>query len=237
MLRAQNVSARYGDAAALHEVDLTVEPGEVVGIFGRNGAGKTTLLRVLSGLHPVSGGSVMFDGLSVGNVRAHRVARAGMCLVREGAPTPGSLTVTENLYLGQRAARLRGTQPRSFDEIWEMFPLLVSMKGARAGYLSGGQRQALALAVAFASSPKLLLLDEPSAGLAPKVTSELYEVIGRLAGEGTAALIVEQNPAWLSSISGRNYVLELGVARPQEQRSSAGSFLPDSDAGAPTQVS
>lgn len=215
MLHVENVTARYGDAIALDRVSLHVDAGEVVGIFGRNGAGKSTLLKVLAGLHPCAAGTISFADLACNDRKAHRVARAGLSLVREGAPMPGSLTVLENLLLGQRAAGLRGVQPRGLDEVWEMFPLLVQMKSARAGYLSGGQRQALALAVAFAAQPTLLLLDEPSAGLAPKITSELFETIAKLAQTGTAALIVEQNPVWLSSVSERNYVLDLGVARPE----------------------
>nr|WP_103379939.1 ABC transporter ATP-binding protein [Pseudonocardia dioxanivorans] len=211
MLKVDAVTARYGDATVLDGVSLTVANGEVVGLFGRNGAGKSTLLRVLSGLHPVASGGMEFAGRPVAGLPAHEIARLGTCLVREGAPMPGSLTVTENVQLGRRAARLRGADAPSLDEVWDMFPLLTSRMQARAGFLSGGQRQALALAVAFASAPRMLLLDEPSAGLAPKITAELYEIIGRLASGGTAALIVEQNPAWLTRITRRSYVLDLGT--------------------------
>lgn len=217
-LAAEDLSARYGQALALDHVSIRVDHAEIVGIFGRNGAGKTTLLRCLSRLHTSMTGRVCLDDHDVSTYPPHTVSRLGMSLVREGAPLPTSLSVLENLRLGQRAARMRGGNVPSLSDIWRLFPLLEGMEAKTAGYLSGGQRQILALAVAFASQPSLLLLDEPSAGLAPAVTHSVYEIIGRVAATGVSALIIEQNLDWLEGVVQRGYILELG------RISAAGTF-------------
>jgi ABC-type branched-subunit amino acid transport system ATPase component len=210
-LRVTNLAARYGDASALFGVDLVVSMGETVGVLGRNGAGKSTLLRSIAGLHAERTGSIVLNDQELPVGKPTDIARTGVSLVREGAMLPKSLTVEENLHLGQQLAVRRGLQGRPLEEVWDWFPLLVPLRKQRAAVLSGGQRQALALATAFVSRPSLLLLDEPSAGLAPVVAQNLFEVIARLADEsGVTSVVVEQSPAWLHGLVERSYLLDLG---------------------------
>jgi len=209
-LKIEKLSAAYGQARALWDISLEVAHGSVVGVLGRNGAGKTTLLRSIAGLHPRVQGSVLADGREIRGLRADQIALLRVALVREGGRLPSSLSVIENLQLGQRLARLRGKQGRSLDEIWQWFPILEPLQTRKAGLLSGGQRQALALASAFVAEPSILLLDEPSAGLAPPVAKELFRVIGQLASSGMTVLVVEQQPAWLIGLAQQCYLLEVG---------------------------
>jgi branched-chain amino acid transport system ATP-binding protein len=209
-LKIEKLSAAYGQARALWDISLEVAHGSVVGVLGRNGAGKTTLLRSIAGLHPRVQGSVQADGREIRGLRADQIALLHVALVREGGRLPSSLSVIENLQLGQRLARLRGKQGRSLDEIWQWFPILEPLQTRKAGLLSGGQRQALALASAFVAEPSILLLDEPSAGLAPPVAKELFRVIGQLASSGMTVLVVEQQPAWLIGLAQQCYLLEVG---------------------------
>lgn len=214
-LSLRGIDAWHGDAQALWGVDLEVPRGEVVGVLGRNGAGKTTLLRCIAGLHRRLAGTVEADGASLAGLLPEMIARRGVALVREGARLPASLSVRENLQLGQRLARLRGKPGRSLDDAWHWFPILEPLCERKAGLLSGGQRQALALATAFVSEPSVLLLDEPSAGLAPPVARELFAAIRRLAASGLTVLLVEQQPAWLEGLAHECFLLEVGrvVAR------------------------
>ncbi len=210
-LRIEKLCAWYGQSAqALWDVSIDVPAGTVAGVLGRNGAGKTTLLRTLAGLHPKASGKVKAGDRQLLGARADQIARAGIALVREGGRLPGSLTVMDNLLLGQRLARLRGRPGRSLSDVWKWFPILEPLQQRAAGLLSGGQRQALALASAFVAEPELLLLDEPSAGLAPPVAKELFATIGRLANSGVTILVVEQQPAWLLGLANRCYLLEVG---------------------------
>ena len=209
-ITVESLSAWYGQARVLWDIDMEVGEGEIVGVLGRNGAGKTTLLRSIAGLHARTSGHVRSGGRELNGRRANEIALEGLALVREGARLPSSLTVGQNLLLGQRLARQKGKAGRSLQEIWKWFPILEPFENRRAGLLSGGQRQALALAVAFASEPEILLLDEPSAGLAPPVARELFATIGQLAGHGVSVLVVEQHPAWLIGLARRAYLLEVG---------------------------
>lgn len=209
-LSVDRLSASYGQSRALWDVSLTVPSGAVVGVLGRNGAGKTTLLRALAGLHRQSNGSIVVNGKETSKLRADQVAVHGLALSREGGRLPGSLTVLDNLMLGRRLARLRGKPSRELTDVWKWFPLLEPLAARCAGLLSGGQRQALVLAVAFISNPSNLLLDEPSAGLAPPVARELFGTIRLLAAEGMSVLVVEQAPAWLLGIADDCYLLEVG---------------------------
>lgn len=215
-LAVQGLSAWYGQAQALFGVDFEVAPGEAVGVLGRNGAGKTTLLRCLGGLHARHSGRFFLDGEAIPRPRTHLLARAGLSLVREGAQCSPSLTALQHLEVGQRLARLRGRTPPTLAQACEMFPLLEPVLPRAAGLLSGGQRQALALATAFASQPTVLLLDEPSAGLAPPVARELYASIRRLASGPIAVVIVEQEAAWLRGVVQRSYQFELGQVLGEE---------------------
>ena len=209
-LQIGKLSAAYGQARALWDISIEAATGTVVGVLGRNGAGKTTLLRSIVGLHPRVQGSVLADGSQIRGLRADQVALRGVALVRESGRLPSSLSVNENLLLGQRLARLRGKQGRALEEIWRWFPILEPLQDRKAGLLSGGQRQALALASAFVAEPSILLLDEPSAGLAPPVARELFSVIRQLAGSGMTVLVVEQQPAWLIGLAQQCYLLEVG---------------------------
>ncbi len=209
-LELRGVSAWYGAAQALWDVEVGVREGEVVGILGRNGAGKTTLLRAIAGLQSRVAGDVLFDGQPFQSLPAHVRAQRGISIVREGAKLPGSMTVRENLELGARLGRLRGRAPRALKEVLDLFPIIAPFLDRKAALLSGGQRQGLALAVAFASSPELLLLDEPSAGLAPKVAHELFATLKTLSSMGNTILVVEQHPVWLLDFANRGYLLEIG---------------------------
>ena len=209
-LRVENFSAWHGQAQVLWDLEIVVPSGTVVGVLGRNGAGKTTLLRAISGLHRKSSGGVRLGNREIARLPAHEIALAGVALVREAGQVPRSLSVTQNLALGQRLAASRGKTARSLADAWRWFPLLEPLADRKAELLSGGQRQALALATAFVSRPDFLLLDEPSAGLAPSVARALYDTIKNLVNEGITAVVVEQHPAWLADLVNRCYLLENG---------------------------
>lgn len=209
-LEISNLSAWYGQAQALWDVTLRVKDGEVVGVLGRNGAGKTTLLRSIARLQRSIAGRISVGGRDITSLAPASVARAGVSFVREGAQLPGSLTVADNIRMGMRLARLRGREPRSMDEALERFPILRDIEHLRVVNLSGGQRQTAALVAAFVSNPCLLLLDEPSAGLAPIIAESVFETIAALARSGLALLVVEQTPAWLVGRAERTYLVDVG---------------------------
>jgi branched-chain amino acid transport system ATP-binding protein len=206
LLELKDVSARYGPVAALHGVSLTVEDGEIVALLGANGAGKTTTLRAVSGTVRRSG-DVVFAGKRLGRAGPEQTARAGIAHVPEGRGIFAELTVWDNLRMG---AYMRRGRP-DFTMVLEYFPWLQARRNQQAGTLSGGEQQMLALARAFLQRPRLLMLDEPSLGLAPLVTREVFRVVGDLnQKEGLAVLVVEQNAAIALSAAGRAYVLETG---------------------------
>jgi len=206
LLELEDVSARYGPITALHGVSLTVGEGEIVALLGANGAGKTTTLRAVSGMVRKSG-TVTVGGKKLGRVTPESVARAGVAHVPEGRGIFAELTVWENLRMG---AYMRRGRP-DFRMVLEYFPWLESRKSQQAGTLSGGEQQMLALARAFLQRPRLLMLDEPSLGLAPLVTREVFRVVTDLnQKEGLAVLVVEQNAAIALSTATRAYVLETG---------------------------
>ena len=206
LLELDDVSARYGQVTALHGVSLTVGAGEVVALLGANGAGKTTTLRAVSGTVRRTG-SIVVGGKRLVRAGPEAVARAGVAHVPEGRGIFAELTVWENLRMGSYMRRGR----TDFTTVLEYFPWLESRRSQQAGTLSGGEQQMLALARAFLQRPKLLMLDEPSLGLAPLVTREVFRVVGDLnAREGLAVLVVEQNAAIALAAAGRAYVLETG---------------------------
>jgi branched-chain amino acid transport system ATP-binding protein len=209
-LEIANLSSWYGQAQALWDISIAVGEGEIVGILGRNGAGKTTLLRSIAGLQSRIQGRVTLDGRQLAGMRTSDIALQGLAMLRESGKLPASLTVSQNLSLGQRVARRKGMAGRSLADVWRWFPLLEPLRDRKAGLLSGGQRQALALAVAFVSQPSVMLLDEPSAGLSPPVAQELFKTIRQLADAGATVLMVEQHPAWLVGVANRGYLLEVG---------------------------
>jgi branched-chain amino acid transport system ATP-binding protein len=206
VLELENVSARYGQVKVLHGISLTVEEGEVVALLGANGAGKTTTLRAVSGTVRRDG-AVTIAGHRMSRAGPEATARAGIAHVPEGRGIFGSLTVWENLRMG---AYLRRGRP-DVARVLTYFPWLESRRDQQAGTLSGGEQQMLALARAFLSRPRLLMLDEPSLGLAPLVTREVFRVVGELnRQEGAAVLVVEQNAAIALAAAERGYVLETG---------------------------
>jgi branched-chain amino acid transport system ATP-binding protein len=210
MLSATGLSAWYGQTRALWDIDLRVGSGEIVGILGRNGAGKTTLVRTLAGLQARAQGEVTLNGVPIQGIRPHLITLRGLTLVREGGKMAASLTVDQHLELANGLARARQRALRPLADVWRAFPLLEQLRDRRAGLLSGGQRQALALAIAYMSNPLVMILDEPSAGLAPQVAHELFQNLKGLAGEGITILVVEQHPAWLVGFAQRGYLLEVG---------------------------
>ena len=213
MLKAESVSAFYGVIQALRNVSLHVNPGEMVALLGANGAGKTTLMKVISGLHPPSKGRLLFNGQSITGFAAERVLRLGVGQVPEGRQVFAPLSVYDNLLLGAYV-RFRGEGKKEvykdLDSVFEMFPVLKERREQRAGTLSGGEQQMVAIGRAMMSRPRLLLLDEPSLGLAPLVVSGIFQTIRLLRDRGTTILLVEQNAKAALRVADRGYVLETG---------------------------
>jgi len=205
LLELNEVSAAYGQVAALHDVSLTVGEGEIVALLGANGAGKTTTLRAISATVRRTG-EVVVDGRRLRRASPESVARCGIAHVPEGRGIFAELSVWENLRMGAYTVR----RP-DFKQVLRYFPWLESRRGQQAGTLSGGEQQMLALARAFVSRPRLLMLDEPSLGLAPLVTREVFRVVAEMnANEGVAVLVVEQNAALALNVATRAYLLETG---------------------------
>lgn len=214
MLHVDNIVAGYGAGSILHDVSLHVGRGEIVSILGANGAGKSTLCKVVSGLLRPQSGQVKLAGTDITGMPAYKIARLGVGQVPEGRQIFGNLTVVDNLELaGNYAGRKRG-QPldmqAKLEEIFELFPILRERKTQRVGTMSGGQQQMVALGRALMTQPSLLLLDEPSLGLAPLVVREIFRVIRRLNRDGMSVLLIEQNAYAALQISHRAYVLEHG---------------------------
>jgi branched-chain amino acid transport system ATP-binding protein len=209
LLELHDVEARYGPIVALHGVSLSVEQGEVVALLGANGAGKTTTLRAISGTVRKSG-RVVYAGNDVSRCAPERLAKRGLAHVPEGRGLFTELTVWENLRMGAYVRRDRQVRA-DIGRVCEHFPWMLGRRGQQAGTLSGGEQQMLALARALVSRPKLLMLDEPSLGLAPLVTQELFRVVRELnESEGLTVLVVEQNANIALDLSQRAYVLEVG---------------------------
>jgi branched-chain amino acid transport system ATP-binding protein len=210
LLQLENITAYYGDLQALFGVSLRVFPGEIVTLIGANGAGKTTTLRVISGIKRPSAGSLRFAGQDVSRVPAHRMVELGVSHVPEGRQVFPFMTVRENLSLGAYTPRSRRHMKESMQEQLELFPRLAERMNQLAGTLSGGEQQMVAIARGLMARPKLLLLDEPSLGLAPKVVDEVFEKIQEVRNTGITMLIVEQNVVSGLSISDRGYVIQHG---------------------------
>ena len=210
MLKLANVSAGYGSFQALFDVSLEVNGGESVAVIGPNGAGKTTLLRAISKLLPTSAGTVSMEGQPLNEVPAHQVIARGIAQVPENRRLFSKLTVEENLKMGAylRAARARYAERLEF--VYSLFPRMKERRAQAAGTLSGGEQQMCAIGRALMSGPKLLLLDEPSAGLAPVVVQAIFGLIRRICAEGYTVLIVEQNIRQVLKVVDRAYLLETG---------------------------
>ncbi len=215
MLTIENLTAGYGASAVLHGVDLTVAEGQVVALIGPNGAGKTTLMRTISGLLPARSGSIRLDGREIANVPAHRLARLSMAHVPEGRRVFAPLSVEDNLLLGgytllPKLFGYGGKARAGLDRVYALFPRLRDRRKQAAGTLSGGEQQMLAIGRALMSRPRLLLLDEPSMGLAPVMVQEVFATIARLRAEGTTMLLVEQFAESALALADYAYVMEGG---------------------------
>jgi branched-chain amino acid transport system ATP-binding protein len=210
LLRLDGVSAGYRRLQILHEIDLEVRDGEIVALIGANGAGKTTTLRAVSGMLPVTGGRIVFDGERIDGVRPDRIVRRGLVHVPQERALFGPLTVMQNLQMGAYT-RGRDEIGAALDEVMGLFPILDERRDQRADTLSGGQQQMLAIARAMMARPRLLTLDEPSIGLAPNLVTSVLEAVTRIRNAGVTVLIVEQNAAHTLKISDRAYVLESGT--------------------------
>ena len=208
MLELRGVHVGYGRTSVVHGVDVEVPDGAVVAVMGHNGAGKTTLLRAAVGLLPVRSGSVRLAGQDVTRWRPHQRVRAGLAYVPQGQQSFGQLTARENLQLVADVAGSAGA--RRLDDALDLFPALRELLGRRAGLLSGGQRQQLAIARALITGPKVLVLDEPTEGIQPSVVAEIEDAVVQLAGGGLSVLLVEQHVGFALAASSRYYVLESG---------------------------
>ena len=210
MLSINGVSAGYGDLQVLFDVSLDVKEGEIVALVGSNGAGKTTLLNNISGFIPVTAGNVTFGGTDLLKLPAHKRAELGIAHIPQGRGILNTLTVEENLILGSYVKAARKHREAPTEEAYNRFPILRERKKQLAGSLSGGQQQMLAIARALMLHPRLIMLDEPSLGLAPIIVDEVFDIISNVSKDGVSMLLIEQNLTKSLSIADRGYVLESG---------------------------
>ena len=209
-LSIQGLKVRYGAIEAVKGIDIEVHEGSVVALLGANGAGKTSTLRTISGLTPAAGGKIEFYGKDITNMDTERIARLGIAQSPEGRQIFGDLTVEENLKVGAFTVKDRKMIQKNYERCYHYFPRLRERKKQMAYTLSGGELQMLAIARALMSDPKILLLDEPSLGLAPLVVRDIFEIIKEIKEEGTTVVIVEQNALQTLKIADYGYVLEVG---------------------------
>jgi len=209
-LRVQDLTAGYGGLPALHGVSLEVNRGEIVALVGANGAGKSTLLRTIAGLLQPGSGRIDLDGRRIDGRPAHEIVRSGIAYVPEGRHLFGRLTVLDNLLLGSYTQPDERTRAQGLDEVTTLFPVLKDRAGQLAGTLSGGEQQMLAIARGLMSRPRVLLLDEPSLGIAPKLVARIYEALSAINRAGLTLLLVEQNVRAALACASRAYVLQTG---------------------------
>lgn len=224
MLRVESLDVCYGDLQVLWDVSLEVEQGDIVALIGPNGAGKTTTLKTIAGLLKPSRGQVSFCGERIDLRFPHQIVDLGLSLVPEWKGVFASLSVLENLELGAFPAKARPSKAATLSQVFEIFPILAERQAQKAGTLSGGERQMLAIGRAMMSRPTLLMLDEPSLGLAPLIVKQIFEVIKQISAEGVSILLVEQNVRLSLEIARRAYVIESGRI---VQHDSAASLLRD----------
>jgi branched-chain amino acid transport system ATP-binding protein len=210
LLSVRDIEVCYETVMALHGVTLNVDRGELVSLVGANGAGKTTLMKAIMGLAPARAGAIEFEGRTLLGMRTHDIARLGIAYVPEGRGTLRELTVRENLRLGAFSRRWDAETRADLDRVLERFPVLAERIDQVAGTLSGGEQQMLVIGRALMSRPRLMLLDEPSLGLAPQIGARIFEIIAALNQQGVAVLLVEQNARAALGLAKRAYVMELG---------------------------
>lgn len=210
MLEMKGVSAAYGSVPAIANVSINIDAGEAVGLLGANGAGKSTTLRLISGLVGLTSGSISFDGVDVASLPPYKIPELGIAHVPEGRQVFPEMTVQENLEIGAFVPRAKAERARTMELVYEIFPRLAERKKQPAGTMSGGEQQMLAVGRGLMLKPRLLMLDEPSLGLAPVMTDVTFEKIAEIHKMGTAILLVEQNVSRALSLVQRAYVLESG---------------------------
>jgi len=223
-LELEDVHVHYGAIAALKGVSVTVDEGEIVTLLGANGAGKTTTLKTISGLRPITSGRIRFRGEDLAGIPAHERVQMGLCQAPEGRGIFPGMTVVENLEMGAYARR-GAKLDVEFERVFHLFPRLQERRKQAGGLLSGGEQQMLAIGRALMAQPKLLLLDEPSLGLAPKLVAQIFQIIKEINEQGTTILLVEQNAAQALQRAHRAYVLETGHV----VKTGAASALLDDD--------
>jgi branched-chain amino acid transport system ATP-binding protein len=211
LLQLENIVLSYGKIEALHGLSLSVAQGEVVALIGANGAGKTSTMRAISGVRGLSSGRIVFDGEDVTRLRADQRMRKGLCLAPEGRGIFPGMTVNENLDMGAYTRKDKAGIAEDFDRVFGLFPRLLERRKQVAGTMSGGEQQMLAIGRALMSRPRLLLLDEPSMGLAPMLIQQIFSIISEINEQGTTVLVVEQNAKQALSLAHRAYVLETGT--------------------------
>jgi len=210
MLSIQDLKVAYGNVLALQGVSIEVHEGEIVTLIGANGAGKSTLLRAISGIVPIQSGKIIFDSVNLGNVPAHNIVSLGVAHVPEGRGIFANLTVQENLKLSTWSRKDRKDIQKEYQRIFDLFPRLAERQNQLAGTLSGGEQQMLAVARALMTRGRLMLLDEPSMGLAPVLVREIFQIVREINVSGTTILLVEQNARQALKLAHRGYLLETG---------------------------